>query len=151
MGFRQCVSVEALRIAVAILAFSALSALYKVSQVRGSSVLAFSSGLYTAAFLLSLFSVISSHGKSGVPAGIAGMACLAGVLSVLTVVCVLKSLGLGGKLPVVTIIVSLSVLVPVAFSTVFLREELTLMRGIGVAMFVVFLVLLNEPVKEGSS
>ena len=141
---------EALRIAVAIVAFSALSALYKVSQVRKSSVMAFSGGLYTVAFILSLVWVVSSHERS-VPTGIVGMACLAGVFSILAVVCVLKSLGFGGKLPVVTVIVGLSILIPVAFSTAFLGEKLTLMRGVGVAMFVVFLALLNEPVKEGSS
>lgn len=61
--------------------------------------------------------------------------------------CLLRALKCGGKLSIVSVIGKLSLTVPILFSMVFLGEKLSLLRMIGLGLFVLFVVLLQEPAR----
>lgn len=138
-----------LSISITVLAFAALSTLYKVSQATKCESWVFLGGLYVVGAVSSSLA-LAGHAKSlhfplvvwlmGIGAGLAGMTSL---------LCFLRGLKLGGSLSLVNTIVQMSLCVPIVYGACFLGDKLTLMRGVGLALFVVFVVLLNEPVKPG--
>lgn len=74
----------------------------------------------------------------------------AGAVGIISLLCFLRALKLGGSLSLVNTIVQMSLCVPIVYAVCFLREELTPMRVLGLALFVVFVVLLNGPAKPDS-
>jgi uncharacterized membrane protein len=77
----------------------------------------------------------------GAAAGAAGVVCMS---------CLLHALKLGGSLSLVNIISMMSISVPIVFAMCSLGEKLTPLRALGLALFIVFVVLINEPAKARS-
>lgn len=142
-----------LSISITILAFAALSTAYKVSQVTKCESWVFLGGLYVVGAISSTIALAGHAGSLLFPLSVWLMSSGAAVAGMFSMFCFLGALKLGGSLSLVNTIMLMSLCVPIIYSVCFLGEKLTLMRLIGLALFVVFVVLLNGPgkpaVKEG--
>jgi len=132
---------------ITILAFAAVSTSYKVSQVRKCESWVFLGGLYTLGALSAGITFASQVHNLHFPVSIWVMGLGSGALGLSSLLCFLRALKMGGSLSLANIIVQMSLCVPIIYAVCFLGEKLTVMRVVGLALFVVFLVLLNEPAK----
>jgi len=137
-------------ISITILAFAALSTAYKVSQVAKCESWVFLAGLYTIGALSGTIA-LAGHARSlQFPLSVWMMGAGAGLVGIVSLLCFLRALKLGGSLSLVNTVVQMSLCVPIVYAVCFLREELSTLRVVGLALFVVFVVLLNEPAKPSS-
>lgn len=145
----------ALPIIVTILAFAGLSVMYKVQQVRKCEAWVFLGALYMVGAVSSVVGLVGQKAGLHAPLGVCVMGAAAGAAGVVCVSCLLRALRLGGNLSLVNIISMMSISIPIVFAMCFLGEKLNLLRALGLALFVVFVVLINEPAKvkgeEGAS
>jgi uncharacterized membrane protein len=134
-------------ISITILAFAALSTAYKVSQVTRCESWVFLAGLYTIGALSGTIALAGHTRSLQFPLSVWMMGAGAGLVGISSVLCFLRAMKLGGSLSLVNTIMQMSLCVPIIYAVCFLGERLTLMRVIGLALFVVFVMLLNEPAK----
>jgi uncharacterized membrane protein len=130
---------------VTILAFASLNVMYKVSHVRKCESWVFLGGLYAVGAASSAFGLVSQKTGFHIPAVIWVMGIGAGAMGVTCLLCLLRALKLGGKLSLVTVISQMSLSVPILYAMLVMGEKLTAMRVVGLLLFVVFVILLNEP------
>lgn len=136
-----------LSMAITILAFAALSSAYKLSQVLKCESWVYMSGLYVVGAASGCLALVGKAGSLDFPLSVWIMGVGAGVLGIGSLLCFLRAMKLGGSLSLVNTIVQVSLCVPIVYAVCFLGEKLTVMRVAGLALFVVFLILLNEPAK----
>lgn len=138
-------------ISITVLAFAALSTVYKVSQVKKCESWVFLGGLYVVGATSSCIALAGHARAFHFPVSVWLMGAGAGLVGMLSLLCFLRAMRAGGSLSLVNTIVQMSLCVPIVYAALFLGQKLTSMRVIGLALFVVFVVLLNgsaKPAKE---
>ena len=141
----------ALPIMITILAFAGLSIMYKVQQVKKCESWVFLGALYIVGAVSSVVALAGHRTGAHAPIGVCVMGATAGAAGVVCVMFFFRALRLGGKLSLVNIISMMSISVPIIFAMCFLGEKMNLLRALGLALFVLFVVLINEPAKAKES
>lgn len=136
-------------ITLAALGYTGLMAMYKVAKVAKCEYSVFLGGLFGIGAVSSGLGIAAAGSNLQAPLFVWLMGTAAGVLGVLTIVCLFRALGLGGNLALVNVFTSLSIVVPIVFALLFLGENLNLLRAAGLGLFVLFVVLINEPGANG--
>ncbi len=136
-----------LSVGITVLSFAALSSAYKLSQVLKCESWVYMSGLYAVGAASGCIALVGKEGSLDVPLSVWIMGAGGGVLGISSLLCFLRAMKLGGSLSLVNTIVQVSLCVPIVYSVCFLGEKLTALRVAGLVLFVVFLLLLNEPAK----
>lgn len=135
----------AFAIIVTIFAFAGLTVMYKVQQVKKCESWVFLGGLYVVGAASSALGMVGH--RLHAPVGVYIMGAAAGAAGVVCVICFLRALKLGGKLSFVNVISQMSLCIPILYVVCFLGEKLNPLRIAGLALFVVFVLLINEPTK----
>ena len=136
-----------LNMILTILAFAGINIMYKISQLRKCESWVFLSSMYAVACVSSVIVLFSKNDGLEMPGKVLAMGVGTGLASALCTISVLRALKVGGKLSLVTVVAKLSLSVPVVYSMLFLGEKMTRLRIIGLALFVIFVILLQEPEK----
>ncbi len=137
-------------IVMAILSFSLLSIIGKVAQMRGCNTAAFVGIMNAVGALISVAGIVAA-GVAWKPQGLKMVALLGvagGAAGVIGFASVLAAYRRNGNLAIVSTLVNLSLLIPIVFSVIFMGETLTATRVVGLGLFVVFVALLHDPVRE---
>lgn|GEM_PF-1770084 len=134
-------------LAVTIIALAALSTMYKVSQIRKCESWVFLGSLYTIGAIAGVAGWLKMGAGFTILPKVLLMGFAMGAVSMSCLVCLLKALGTGGKLSLVTIISKTGISIPIIFAVIFQGERMSHARVVGLLLFVVFLVLVSEPRK----
>ncbi|NLY18512.1 MAG: EamA family transporter [Clostridiaceae bacterium] len=141
---------EIIYISAGILCFSGFSFIVKKSQSDNCNIFALTASLYFAGFLLCIFKTIPVGSLFETPSILITLSIAAGIASVGSFLSHLASLHTGGKLALVYIISNMSTLIPIAYSMIFFNEKLSITKVAGIIMFIVFIFLLNNEMREKS-
>lgn len=137
-------------VALGILSLSSFILIVNKSQLDRCNLFAFTGAVFFTGFLLSIMSAIFNKGIHTVPPILAALAVVAGVASVSSFLFQLAAINSGGRLSVINIIGNLSTLIPIIYSITVFHEKVGITKYIGIALFIVFIFLLNYRGKEES-
>lgn len=140
-----------LGILLGIFCFSTFMFIINKSQLDKCNLYVFTGSLYLTGFLISVVTAIPNKDIHAVPMALVSLAVIAGIASVSGFLFQLASLKSGGRLSIINIISNMSTLIPVIYSIMFFHEEIGIMKVIGILLFIVFILLLNNTSKEGNT
>jgi drug/metabolite transporter (DMT)-like permease len=139
-----------LGVLLGILCFSSFTFIINKSQLDKCNLFVFTGSVYLTGFVISAGTVILNKSIHAVPSAVMSLSVLAGVASVSGFIFQLVSLKTGGSLSIINIIGNMSTLIPIIYSIVVFHEEIGITKYIGIFLFIVFILLINNTIKEES-